>query len=382
MNSNESLEKEAAPDAQGENVQNEEASVDAITKDEDKRVAEGLKEAFSERFPMESENGRLRLEIDDVYVDTSNDPAKKPGFIAEKRAKGQSYELDLKGDLSLYRDGEKVNSTSLKLGPYFPPIDNLGTRLIKGRHYQSKFQLRRKPGIYPFKNQKGQSLVEFNSEQGGSFNYVVDADQTGTPTLDVQVTGRNRKTIVRGVYVLLKIFGASESEIKGAMGELYKYNRQKLDVGSDGEEGGPVDLQNGAKKFFTAIMPESLQEEIDPKEASFEVLASKLKAFLTDGQAFDPSVTEETLGDGFDSYTKASVLRAAERLVQTYNGSHKPAHRFAEKFRSVHGLGTQIREDVSLKEPRSDKKLKGQITRKVMRVGGQPSRKTVSAETA
>lgn len=80
---------------------------------------------------MESENGRVSLEIDDVFVDKSNDSLEKdPNYINEARSKAKSYELPVKGRFKVKKDGETVDTHETELGPYFPIVDNLGTRMI------------------------------------------------------------------------------------------------------------------------------------------------------------------------------------------------------------------------------------------------------------
>jgi hypothetical protein len=52
----------------------------------------------------------------------------------------------------------------------------------------------------------------------------------------------------------------------------------------------------------------------------------------------------------------SAIKQSAKKLVRTYNGQENPSHRFSEKFRNLHGLPTQIRENIKL-----DKKLSSKM---------------------
>ncbi len=334
-----------------------------IDENEKDRVAQEVNKALSEEyFPVQSQDGRYELDLDDVFVDDSKDPVQdNPGFITEARTEGKSYDLPLKGRFQLYKDGDKVDEHEGKIGPYYPKVDNLGTRIIGGKHYQNKYQVRRSPGIYPFKK-NGQPRVEFNSKQGSSFNMVVDNEGDGTPTFDLQFTGQNRKSVDRGAYTMMKMFGVDENEIEDIMGDTYKYNSKNLNVGQSEEDASELDLTNDAKRIYDTIVPDHKKDEndIDKESASFDEIANYTKNFLEENPAFDSVVNQQTIGQDNEFFSPEVVRDSTEKLVQTFNGQHQPAHRFNEKFRTLHSLPTQMRENI-IKDP----VLRGQFTRKV-----------------
>ncbi|MCS4157786.1 hypothetical protein [Salinibacter ruber] len=327
-----------------------------LTRNEDQEIETEVQKALRDMMPLESDQGDVQIDLKDVHIDKSKDDLEdNPGYINDARAKGKSYEVPMKGTFQLKKDGEVLQEHDTKIGPYYPVVDNLGTRMINGMHYQNKFQVRREPGIYPTRKE-GDAMVEFNSQQGGSFNFVVDADNDDTPTLDVQVIGQSRKTVERGVYALLKVFEVPESEIQDIMGDFYKYNHQDLSVGQAAGDAAPLDLENVTKKIFTGITPNKLQEEL-PEGASFEEMAEMLRDFLTDGKAFESDVNRKTIDVETEKYSAETIKQSARKLVQTLNGRENPTHRFSEEFRRIHGIPTQLRENL-----KRDSKLKGKMS--------------------
>ena len=207
---------------------------DPIYKNEDRLLAGQVKDGLSQYFPIISDDGSTALELEDVEVDRRRDMAEDPGQIAEARYEGRSYELPVRGQFVLKKDGKEVDRTKLKLGPYYPVAPGLNTRLINGRLYQNKFQVRRMPGVYPFKNDSGKALVEFNTSKGRSFNMGVDSEGDGLQTMDLIFTGANRKTVDKGAYALLRAMGHSDDTIKDTWGEdLWRQNATT--VGESGE---------------------------------------------------------------------------------------------------------------------------------------------------
>lgn len=110
-------------------------SSEVVSHNEQERVARGIENALQEDFPVSSEEGNVELEVDEVFVDDSNDPLDEdPNYINEARTTAKSYELPVKGRFKVKKDGETVDTHETTLGPYFPIVDNLGTRMIGGKH--------------------------------------------------------------------------------------------------------------------------------------------------------------------------------------------------------------------------------------------------------
>jgi DNA-directed RNA polymerase beta subunit len=86
-------------------------SSDVLSQNEQERVAKGIEEALKEDFPVTSENGRVELSMEEVFVDESNDDLEKaPNYINEARSKAKSYELPVKGTFKVKKDGKTVDT--------------------------------------------------------------------------------------------------------------------------------------------------------------------------------------------------------------------------------------------------------------------------------
>lgn len=106
-----------------------------VSHNEKERIAKGIEDALKKDFPISSKNERVKLNLDEVFVDDSNDALEKnPNYINEARTKAQSYELPVKGKFSVKKDGKTVDTHETKLGPYFPIVENLGTRMVDGNN--------------------------------------------------------------------------------------------------------------------------------------------------------------------------------------------------------------------------------------------------------
>lgn len=317
-----------------------------IVAHEEEQVAKKVREAIDEHFPAESSNGKSRIEMDEVYVDKRNDDAKEPGKINELRHKGKSYSLPVKGKMRLKHEGETIDQREIKLGDHHPIVPGLNTRLIDGNLYQSKFQVRRRPGVYPYRSDSGKDRVEFNTGSGRDFKFVVDGDKNDTSTLDLFMTS-NRQNMEKGGYAMMRALGYEDEELKEKWGEdIWRQNAYELDADGNPEEKlSDKDLKKLTDRAFNALSEEGAKKQ---KSDSFEEASKNLKSRLSElGEMFDRDVNRKTIGEASGKLTKGVIDSSLDRLVKQHTGQKKPPHRFSEKFRDLYGMPDQIEKGLS-----------------------------------
>ena len=332
-----------------------------LTASEDTQVARGIEDGLAGYFPMTSKGGRLTMSVENVRVDWSKDPlAKNPSFLNRARFEGKSYKVPVVARVSVSLDGQLHDTADIVIGPYYPRAESLNARLIDGRIYQNKYQIRRKSGVYPFRNTKNEPVVEFNSAGTRNFNFTVDPYAN---TFDLIVKSKSDTPVQRGVYVLLKVFGVPETDIKAMWGDLYKYNAQVLSPSQNESEAKPLDLLASVKRMYNAFVPNTTARK-RPEFAGGSVAeaCAQLRDWLSGPDSFDRSATQATMGVASPKMSAELVLAAARKLTNVYQGRDKIDSRFNERFRTLHGVPTQIREGLLL-----DNKMKGAFKNKAQR---------------
>lgn len=331
------------------------------------QYARNVKEGLGSYFPLKSDRGRLEMNLIDVEVDRSKDPASEPGFLARTRYEGESYQIPVRATFELTKDGKVVSKATKRIGYYYPVAEGLGARLIGGSIYQNRYQIRRKPGVYPFRNART-SLVEFNTNHGQSFNLAVDPKGDGVPRLDLVIPGSS--PIRFGVYTILRMFGYTDSNLKSLLGDYHRYNAFQTKAG-EGKDGPPVDLASVAHRIIKKIIPEyQLEVMLTEKGAgsvdslSFEAASNLFQEWAKQRPAFDEGVAKDTIGVKTAFIDKQSLYSATSKLLAIHQGDEEPDHRFAEKYRKLHGIPTQIREGFIL-DKKLSRSIKGNIKGKL-----------------
>ena len=326
---------------------------------ESSQVAVGIHQGLRSYFPVTSKEGRLKLDVEKVWVDESKDPlSNDPGFLNRARHESKSYEVPVMADVALYVDGDLHDTYRTRIGSYFPKAPGLNARLIEGSVYQNKYQVRRKPGVYAFRNTKNQPKIEFNSSGTNNLEFIVDAKKNDSPTFDLIIKGKSDAIVTRGVYILLRAFGATDAEIKQMWGGLHKFNAFQLERGQEESAARPVDLREGVINIFHKLTRDYQREGFD--SSTFESASKGLVDWLTERESFDRSATHSSLGVASSKFSKPLLMAAAKKLVGVYNGDDEIDSRFNEKYRRLHGIPTQLREGFVL-----DKELKNNVKRKV-----------------
>jgi DNA-directed RNA polymerase beta subunit/DNA-directed RNA polymerase beta' subunit len=324
---------------------------------EPEQISRQIEQALHTVFPLTSANGMLTLSLVRVWVDAKRDLAQQPGGIAEARYNGTSYSMPIQGEFVLTDGTKEINRHTWMLGPYFPIVPTLGTRLINGALYQNKLQFRRQPGAYPMRNSKGEALVEFNTAKGRNFNLGIDLKGKDVQTVDILFPGGSRNKVSRGGYALLRALGRSDKEIRAQWGDdIWRQNA----LDQDGEPISFDDLRDLVDQTYSQFAD---RNEDTSASASFPEAARRLKERLaSQAGAIDPAITRQTLGVEKDHIDGEVMLEASKQLLSVYAGED-PAHRFSERFRTVHSVATQVREALTHHSFRN--KFVGKIQRRL-----------------
>jgi len=312
---------------------------------EPKQVARQIERALKDIFPLVSSQQTLRLKLNTVFIDDSRNDALAAGRLTEFRYEGKSYQMPIKAEFSLeQKKGNgwvELNVSTINIGPYFPIVPSLNTRLIEGKLYQNKLQFRRQPGAYPHRNKAGDPLVEFNTAKGRSFNLGVDLNKKGAQTIDVRFLDGGKTAVPKAGYAILRAMGRSDDEIKKKWGEDI-WAQNALD--GKGEE-----LKESALTALIDKTYNNFKDKFDPevKSDSLPEAARRLRERLEGMKgALDPNIARQTLGVESDALTGDVMMSASEKLLGVYAGDDPP-HRFSERFRTVHSIGSQIADSVS-----------------------------------
>ena len=263
--------------------------------------------AIRDLFPVELPDGSY-IKLKSIYAKNKDkySPYDYPGHkkaIEQNKTYGYPLYIDYQ---VVDKQGRVLREGSKKIGTW-PVKTARNTFIVDGVEYQITKQFLLKPGIYTQENTVGE--VE-------SFVNV--------PGLGMKITYDPKKMIflvkIRQakipLYSLLKILGASDSEIERTWGrEIYEVNR-KQDVG--------VDARRLFRVFYSyEQMPSDIGEVVD-----------KVREYLS-GRELDPETTRITLGTSYDNLTADAILKASKKILNILKGKDEPDRKDDVAFKRV-----------------------------------------------
>ena len=248
---------------------------------------QGLEEVFQAVFPIESQNGDMRLEYDHYVLDEENIKLTE----AECKQKGHSYAIPIKARINLvFLETGEIRQKDIYMGD-IPLMTDRGTFIINGAERVVVSQIHRSPGVI-FSHEKGVyssriipyrgSWLEFEIDQKKELIYAkIDRKKRILGTLFLRALGYdtreeildvfyNRTTMkvddkrdtmeaLNGQVLARAVYVADENaDEKGATRKLYRA----------GEKIHPHDIDelvhSGVKEIEVIDMadPESLHSEI------------------------------------------------------------------------------------------------------------------------
>jgi DNA-directed RNA polymerase subunit beta len=265
-------------------------------------------------------NKQYKIVFSDLkYVDPetyTNDQVKKA--ILE----GQTLARRLRGTVNLIdTQTNKIVDKKKTTLAHVPYLHNDGTFIINGNAYTLSHQSRLRPGVYHRIKDNGEIEAHVNAMPGKGFSHRYFLEpQTGLFKLSI---GQSRLPAIQ----LLKILGASDNEIRQAIGDqLFKINMEKTD---------PLLVNKLYEKVAKKSTPAASQEE---KEAAIREAFQKIE--------LDPKVTQFILGKPYTHFNKEIVLKSLNRLLRLSRLEDEPDDRDNLSFKLIFGPEDLIAERV------------------------------------
>jgi len=251
-------------------------------------------------FPIATQNREIKL--DNVYTDASKIPDVSDYQIQKRyRLEGRSLSVPVYADFTLYEKGKVVAKAQKLLIARVPLKLPRGTYLFKGNEFFVANQLRLKPGIYVRIRENGEVEAHFNLAK-----WTFKAYFNGS-----KVYAKFTRGPAIPYYTLLKLFGASEDEIKNAFGELYNEN-----ILYD---------EDAILGWYRAYYGEGTKEEA----------VKTFKSILSSGYRFDPEISRHLLNIEASNINKDVLLAALKKLIAVRRGEKEPDDRDALFFKQL-----------------------------------------------
>ena len=313
--------------------------------------------AVQSLFPIEGDNGKVRIEASGVKVESSKFDPHALNKWQSARQNGTSVTVPITADITLIRDGKVAQRLSrFKLGD-MPLMGALGTFQVKGADYFTPMQLRLKPGVYTQEKVNGE-IQSFIPTKGAQLKLHMD-QATGIIKLEVYSTNVSW-------YALVRALGATDQDILSAWGDD-KPARELL------EKNKVKNPDKDIEKFFKTIIVgkqnrdlvraglEKVDESFRDVDKAGQVTA--IESWMREHK-LDPGVTKKTLGSAFDSLSASVLVQASRRILEVSRGTGEPDDRDALAYKTIHGVDDLLPERIT--------RLGRRLSRKLLQKLGKP----------
>lgn len=286
------------------------------------------------------ENQRYVLSLKNLRYEGSDTPSER----ARKRAVLSASDMfrRLKGTYVLTDKltGEVVGQRQTTLA-HVPYLTKDGTIVSRGTEYTITHQQRLVPGIYTRKRDDGTVSAHVNVKGGLGQHIELNP---ATESFSVRLGTTNAP-----LFPLLKLLGASEQELRAAVGDdLYASNVQ--------DEAKEAMALN---KLFGKLSARTGQDVPDRKEA--------IRAAF-DRMELDPDASAATLGRPFAKVDKDALLAAVKNVLAVSRGEREDDDRDAAYFQRLVGP-----EDIFAEQVARNRRLLNQALFKATRQGSLKS---------
>jgi len=236
---------------------------------------QGLEEVFQSVFPIESQNGDMRLEYSHYILDEDNIKLTEP----ECKQKGHTFAIPVKARINLvFLETGEIRQKDIYMGD-IPLMTDRGTFIINGAERVVVSQIHRSPGVI-FSHEKGVyssriipyrgSWLEFEIDQKKELVYAkIDRKKRILGTLFLRALGYDSRERIMDLFYQVKTMKVSDKRE-----EMEKLNGQVLAravyVTEENPEGEKV-----TRKLYKAgekIHPHDIDELIHSGVKSVEVL--------------------------------------------------------------------------------------------------------------
>ncbi len=236
---------------------------------------QGLEEVFQSIFPIESQNGDMRLEYDHYVLDEENIKMTQ----AECKQKGLSYAIPIKARINLvFLETGEIRQKDIYMGD-IPLMTGRGTFIINGAERVVVSQIHRSPGVI-FSHEKGVyssriipyrgSWLEFEIDQKKELVYAkVDRKKRILGTLFLRALGyETREMIIDLFYRKMTMAVSNDRDVMEELnGQVLARAVYITETGADGEETTRKLYKAGEK-----IHPHDIDDLIHSGVTEIEVL--------------------------------------------------------------------------------------------------------------
>jgi DNA-directed RNA polymerase subunit beta' len=291
-------------------------------------------------FPVESKDGKLKVEVANVRIDDKSFDAHGLNKWQDAREQGKTLGANILGDVTLTRDGKVAQRLSnFKLG-VLPLMGALGTMMVGGNDIFTPMQLRLKPGAYTREKTNGE-LETFVPMKGAQLKIYMDP---ATGIFKIGIWSSNVRW-----YSIVNSLGVSDDAIVQMWGgdarakELLEKNKTK-------------NPDKDFEKFFRAIFEHKQNRDLlragvlqrdttlDNVDAAGRVGA--VKDWMSK-QDVDPYVTKKTLGEEIKSLDTNLLLRASKRILGVNRGTEVADDRDSIEFKTLHHVDDMLPERIT-----------------------------------
>lgn len=252
-----------------------------------RKVEEGIRRVF----PIEAKTGKIEL----VNVSI---PDNVKATITNQRdhiLAGKSLGTPVYAELRLVRSGGKSETAKIKVLD-LPILTERGTFIVLGKDYSVFNQTRLKPGVYVRKPEgSNETYASFNLGKGLGFKIYMDKDGLFTIVFDKSALSTSTKKTP--LYPLLKVLGATDTEMKAAWGEEI-FNTNALAANPE------ADIQTIVERV------------IYPTKRTGDNIKD-LKDYFA-GNILNEETTQVTLGTPSKDVNAKVILEASKKVMRVY----------------------------------------------------------------
>lgn len=299
-------------------------------------IYDRVRKAYTTSFPIE--NQHYRLELHDVDYDDEPDvpmAAQKKAIIQGRtlhRRLGGTWRLVDKATNQLVDERRGLVARV----PYMTPR---GTFVYNGSEWTLASQSRLKPGVYTRRRENGDLESHFNILPGSGPSFRVSMDPA-TGVFHAEV-GQSRFPL----YSVLKATGLSDSDMSNAWGrDVFAVNAA---------QNNPRYLAKAYEKFTSR---RHALDVGDRKPGDTTDMVGELREAFQK-MRLDPDVTQDTLGERFDTVTPAAILASTRKLRSVFAGEADVDDRDSLAYQHVMGPEDLLAERVEKDAGRTSRRL-------------------------
>ncbi|MDY6957528.1 MAG: hypothetical protein SVK08_00090 [Halobacteriota archaeon] len=268
-------------------------------------MKEQVLNAIKSLFPITS--GDKKAVLKTVYLENessyrSDDYPKQKSYIEASKTFGPP----IYAEIEVYDGNKKLKSFKQKIGT-LPVLTKRGTYIVNGVEYSMTNQFLLKPGIYT-RQKQNQDIESVINIKGLSSRIQFDPSSE-----KFSIVVRQSKV---PLYSLLKVMGASDSDMQNAWGGEILGANFVPDIGKD--------VMSLYSKFYSyKKKPDTIAEAAD-----------EIKSYFQNAE-IDPSISEETIGGRFSTVSSNAILAASKKILDIYRGDAEPDNRDELRFKTI-----------------------------------------------